>query len=150
VYSGLLDKLDWRKYAKESSPSNIEIPPVSLTQLINTLKNKLNIKYVRYIGDDNQVCKKILLMPGAAGGERQITSLGQSNPDVAIVGELQEWETAEYVRDARAAGKKLALIILGHTDSEDAGSIYMKEWLIKNVPGIKATHIHSGNPLNFK
>jgi putative NIF3 family GTP cyclohydrolase 1 type 2 len=63
---------------------------------------------------------------------------------------LQEWETAEYIRDARASGKKISLIVLGHTASEDAGSQYMVEWLNKNVPGIKATHIFSGNPFQFR
>jgi len=38
----------------------------------------------------------------------------QSQPDVLIVGELHEWETAENVRDARALGEKKPLIIPGH------------------------------------
>ena len=122
---------------------------MQLGDLINNIKNKLGIKMLRYIGDTDQACKKILLMPGAAGGQRQISGIGQYNPDVAIGGELSEWETAEYVRDARASGKKTALIVLGHTDSEDAGSIYMKEWLNKNIPELKVTHIHSGNPFSF-
>jgi putative NIF3 family GTP cyclohydrolase 1 type 2 len=149
VYSGLIDKLGWQSYAQSSSPAMYEMPETTLMELIKTVKEKLGVKMVRYIGEDKQVCRKVLLMPGAAGGERQIKAIGQFNPDVAVIGEVQEWETAEYVRDYRAAGKSLSLVVLGHTDSEDAGSIYMKNWLTKNVPGIKVAHLYSGNPFNF-
>lgn len=149
VYDGVLQQLGWNQYAMDGSPWNIQIPPVTLGELINLLKKKLNIKQVRYIGDQNQICKKVFLSPGASGGERHITAIGKLHPDVAIVGELHEWETAEYIRDARASGQNVSLVVLGHTDSEDAGSVYMKEWLTKNVPDIKVTHIHSGNPLSF-
>ena len=88
-------------------------------------------------------------MPGAAGGERQIRSISDTQPDVAIVGEVQEWETAEYIRDARASGKNISLIVLGHIDSENGGSAYMKEWINKNVAGIQVTHINSNNPFTF-
>lgn len=149
VYSGLLDKLGWKSYVQPSAPQNVELPATTLSGLIHTLKEKLGIKVLRYIGDEKQVCRKILLIPGAYGGERQISAIGQYNPDVAIVGEVQEWETPEYVRDARASGKSLSLIVLGHIDSEEAGSIYLKDWLNKHVPSVKVTHIPSGNPFNF-
>jgi putative NIF3 family GTP cyclohydrolase 1 type 2 len=126
------------------------MPQTNLSSLISELKKKLHISTVRYIGDDDQRCKEILLMVGAAGGQRQISAIGELHPDVAIVGELQEWETAEYIRDARATGKKISLIVLGHTASEDAGSEYMVGWLHKNVPDVKVTHIFSGNPFQFR
>lgn len=150
VFSGLLDTLGWKSYSSTSEPWNISLPSTTLAQLIADLKQKLNISTLRYIGEDNHPCSKVLLMPGAAGGERQIRAIAQNNPDVAIVGELQEWETAEFVRDARASGKKLALIVLGHTDSEDGGSTYMRDWLNQHVPEVKVTHVHSGNPFTFK
>jgi putative NIF3 family GTP cyclohydrolase 1 type 2 len=150
VFEGVLEQLGWKKFVKEGSPWNIELPQTTLAQLIATVKNKLKINTLRYIGDDNLACRKILLLPGASGGRSHIESVKQNNPDVLLVGELQEWETAEYIRDARESGKKIGLIVLGHTDSEDGGSIYMKQWLDKNVQGIKATHIHSGNPFSFK
>jgi hypothetical protein len=53
-------------------------------------------------------------MPGAAGGRAQITALSKNKPDVLVCGEIQEWETAEYVRDARAEERSLALVVLGH------------------------------------
>lgn len=150
VYSGLLPQLGWDNYVKADAPWSVNLPETTLSALIGDLKKKLNVSTLRYIGDDDQRCKKILLMVGAAGGQRQISAIGELQPDVAIVGELQEWETAEYIRDARAAGKTISLIVLGHTASEDAGSQYMVGWLSKNVPGVKVTHLFSGNPFQFK
>jgi len=66
-----------------------------------------------------------------------------------MVGELSEWETAEYVRDALAKGDNLSLIVLGHIASEEPGSEFMLNWLKEKVPGIKATHVPSGNSLRF-
>jgi putative NIF3 family GTP cyclohydrolase 1 type 2 len=149
VYTGILDQLAWSGFAQPAQPWNVELPAMPLSALINYVKEKLAIKTLRYIGDGNQVCKKILLMPGAAGGERQIRSISDLQPDVAIVGEVQEWETAEYVRDARASGKNISLIVLGHIESENGGSAYMKEWLHKNITGIQVAHINSNNPFTF-
>ena len=109
----------------------------------------LHIDKVRYIGDPEQHCSRVLFMPGAPGGQRQIEAIAKVKPDVLICGELQEWETAEYVRDARAKGDKIALVVLGHIASEEAGSEFMLNWLKKNVPKIKATHINCGNSLSF-
>jgi putative NIF3 family GTP cyclohydrolase 1 type 2 len=89
------------------------------------------------------------LLPGAAGGKRQISEMSTKKPDVLICGEISEWETAEYVRDAQAKGDKLSLIVLGHIASEEPGSEFMIGWLKQNVPNIKAIHIHPGNSLSF-
>lgn len=149
VFSGVLDKLGWKKYVTDQNPWNVNLPQTTMGALVKELKQKLAIQQVRVIGEPDQPCSKILLMPGAAGGQRQIAAIAQYLPDVAIVGELQEWETAEFVRDARASGKKMSLIVLGHTDSEDAGSIYMKDWLTEKFPTLKTTYIYSGNPFTF-
>lgn len=149
VGAGLLKQLNWTSYYKPEAGNVLMIPALPLSALIEHLKTKLSISKVRYIGDTTQSCQKILLMPGAAGGTRQITLASKEKPDVLICGELQEWETAEYVRDARAKGDKLSLIVLGHIASEEPGSEFMSTWLKENFPAIKTTHIPSTNSLSF-
>lgn len=150
VYSGLLNKLMWKQYVvNESNPRIVEIPEIRLSELINHVKTRLGIDTVRYLGNDYHVCKKVLLLPGAMGGENHIRLVAEHDPDVLMIGESTEWTTPEYIRDRTASGKETSLIVLGHTDSEDPGSIYMKDWLLKNVPGVEVTHIHSGNPYRF-
>lgn len=150
VYSGFLDKLMWKPFVvDESNPRVVQIPEIRLSELIEYVKSRLGIDMVRFIGDPNQVCRKILLLPGAMGGQNHIQLVSEYNPDVLLIGEAQEWTTPEYIRDRNAAGKETSLIVLGHADSEDPGSVYMKDWLLKNVPGVEVTHVHSGNPFRF-
>ena len=149
VTTGVLAKLDWQKYADQGIPNIITLPKTTLKGLIAHAKTKLNIEKVRYIGDPAQKCSRVLLLPGAAGGTRQIEAIDKYKPDVLMVGELSEWETAEYVRDALAKGDNLSLIVLGHIASEEGGSEFMLNWLKEKVPGIKATHVPSGNSLRF-
>ena len=57
-------------------------------------------------------------MPGASGGRNQIAAIAQESPDVVFCGKVSEWETPEYVLDARHQGQKLSLFMLGHIMSE--------------------------------
>ncbi|MEN0054934.1 MAG: Nif3-like dinuclear metal center hexameric protein, partial [Mucilaginibacter sp.] len=122
---------------------------LTLRQLIAHAKQKLGIDMLRYNGDLAQPCKKVLLLPGAWGGKNQIQAISRLKPDVVLCGEISEWETAEYIGDARAAGNKIALVLLGHIASEEPGSAFMLKWLQEKVPAVKATHIPSGNSLEF-
>ena len=149
VTTGVLAKLDWRAYVDEKMPNIITLPPITLKKLIMHLKNKLSIDKVRYVGNPGQVCKNVLFLPGAAGGRVQIEAIMKHRPDVLIVGEIQEWETAEYVRDALAKGDNISLVTLGHIASEEPGSEYMLNWLKEKFPAIKATHVPSRNSLSF-
>ncbi len=149
VQSAVVAKLGWQNYQDKEFGSRLIIPSTSLQALIKHIKASLNIRMVRYIGDLSQSCKKVLLMPGAAGGRRHIEAAAKEQPDVLIVGEVQEWETAEYIHDANLQGKKISLIIMGHSDSEEPGSEFMATWLKQNIPGVPVHHIPSGNPLHF-
>lgn len=149
VGEGVLKQLNWTSYYDGDENAIVNIPAMSLSALIKHAKEKLLIKGVRYIGDLDQPCKKVLLLPGAAGGKTQVSMVNKTKPDVLICGEISEWETAEYIRDARAKGDKISLLVLGHIASEEPGSEWMLNWLKRNVPGISATHIPPGNSLSF-
>ena len=148
VMSDVVERLGW---SASYNPANsiAQLSPTNLKTLIEHAKSKLGIDTLRYIGDLSQNCSKILVMPGAAGGRRQILSMSKEKPDVLICGEIAEWETAEYVRDARTKGEKLALIVLGHIASEEPGSVYMARWLRQKFPEIQVTHVPAGNSLSF-
>ena len=149
VTMALLAQLGWTKYADKALPNLLTLPALSLKDLIGYMKQKLGVDRVRYIGDPLQYCSRLLIEPGGAGRFKQVGGAALYHPDVLICGELQEWETAEYVRDARAKGENLALIILGHIASEEAGSVFMLNWLKEKFPSIKSVHIPAGNSLSF-
>ena len=149
VQMGVLTALGWEKYTDKDELHLINLPTTSLIEIVTHVKAKLGIEMVRVIGDPSQVCQRIGLLPGAAGGRAQIASIQRMKPDLFICGELSEWETSEYIRDARFIGEKRALIVLGHTVSEEPGMQWLVSWLQPKVPGIKVTHIRAGNPLVF-
>lgn len=146
VLMGVLTKLGWQQYYNADNPGMIALPSTTLGNITDHAKKSLGIRQVRVIGDRNQVCKRISLMPGAAGGTAQIKRLQKEKPDVLIVGEVHEWETAEYIRDAQAMGLPMSLIVLGHAESEEPGMEWLVAWLQPKVGETKVKHIPSHNP----
>lgn len=146
VLMGVLKKLGWENLYNPSNPPIVNHAGITLSELVAHSKKSLGIRQVRYIGDPVQPCKRIALIPGAAGGRAQIQLLSKEKPDVLIVGEVHEWETAEYIRDAQSTGQKMSLIVLGHSESEEPGMEWLVSWLTPRVNNLKVTHLPSGNP----
>lgn len=145
---GVAKMAGWEQYYKTGEWVHT-IPATTLQAIALNLKSKLGISHIKVIGDLSQSCQRILLIPGAAGGQMQISMVEKEKPDVLIVGEVHEWETAEYIRDARQLGSKTALIILGHSVSEEPGMEWLIKWLQPKVPGLKITHVPSGDPFTW-
>ena len=142
---GVAKKANWLPYFKAGS-TMLTVPPVSLQKLVQHLKSSLGISHLRIIGNPEQTCERLALLPGAWGGQRHVATAEAEKPDVLIVGEVSEWETAEYIRDARLLGSKIALIVLGHSVSEEPGMEWFVDWLQPKLTDIKVTHIASGDP----
>jgi putative NIF3 family GTP cyclohydrolase 1 type 2 len=148
VSYGFAKKTGWLPYFK-AGDTNMKIPPTSLENLIRHLKQSLQIKHLKFIGEPEKSCEKIAVFPGAWGGQKHMTAVEEYHPDVLIVGELSEWETAEYIRDAKLLGSKTALIVLGHAVSEEPGMEWLPSWLKPKLPDMKITHIPSGDPFSW-
>jgi putative NIF3 family GTP cyclohydrolase 1 type 2 len=145
---GVAKKANWLSYYKTGART-LTIPPITLGNLVKHLKTSLGIRQLRIIGKLDHQCEKIALIPGAAGGVTQVSTVEAEKPDVLIVGEVSEWETAEYIRDGQRLGSKTALIILGHAVSEEPGMAYFVDWLKPKLPKVKVTHIASGDPFTW-
>ena len=148
VSYGFARKAGWLPYYK-SDEQMLTIPGMTLEKLAEYLKNKLGIRYVRFIGDPNQMCARIALFLGAPGGQRQVSLVEKENPDVLITGEAVEWETVEYMRDSNLLGNKPAMLVLGHAASEDPGMEWFAEWLQTKLKEIKIKHIASGDAFHL-
>jgi putative NIF3 family GTP cyclohydrolase 1 type 2 len=149
VRAGVVDTMGWAEYVQGANSNVFMLPGQSLMDLIGSVKDKLGVPAVRYIGDPALNIKKVLLMPGASGGRNQITAIRREKPDAVLCGEISEWETAEYVRDARSKGDKIALVVIGHVASEEPGSEFLAHWLAEHVKGVTSTHVPAGNSLMF-
>ncbi len=148
IFYGVVKKAGWEKYTKPGE-NTFTIPADTLKNIGLHLKSALNIDQIRVIGDLSKSCKKISLMPGAAGGQRQIMIAETQHPDLLIVGEVHEWETAEYIRDAQLLGHNTALIVLGHSVSEEPGMEWLVNWLHPKIPGINVHQVASKSPFTW-
>ena len=147
IRMGVLQALGWDSYYDQAAPPLISLPAaLPLAGLINLFKRNLNVDELKYIGDLAQPCARVVLSPGAAGGRKQIGWIQQYQPDVFVCGELNEWETSEYIRDARFQGKKISLVVLGHSFSEEPGLEWLVPIIKSKIPGVQVTHLPSGDP----
>jgi putative NIF3 family GTP cyclohydrolase 1 type 2 len=149
ILTGVVKALGWEDYVDTKAPAIYNIPAVTLQDLALLFKKKLGIHMVRVVGDREMVCRRVGLMLGAMGGGAQINFLRLEDLDVIVCGEVREWEITEYVRDAVAQGKRKALIVLGHANSEEAGMAWLVEWLRPRFPDVDITHVGVGDPFHF-
>ncbi len=151
ILTGLLKALGWESYvltlADPQRSYVCHVPAIRLIELAQMLKTQLGLSAVRVIGPDDMLCSRVWMLPGSPPSQLEIGALGREDIDVVVVGEVNEWETPEYVRDAQHMGHSRGLIILGHANSEEAGMHWLAEWLRPHFPDVTVTHIPAGDPL---
>lgn len=118
-----------------------EIPETSLQDLARTAKEKLRLPAVRLVGNPELRCRRVGVMRGAWDSRMQMRFLAEQPIDVLLIGETNEWETNVWVEDARALGLQKALLILGHSDSEEPGMRVLVPWLEQRLPGLPVHHV---------
>jgi putative NIF3 family GTP cyclohydrolase 1 type 2 len=144
ILTGVLRQLGWDGRL-EPGKWDIKLPDMSLADLVAHLRNSMGAEHIRVVGSANMTCRHVAFLPGSPPGEWQINALREV--DVLIGGEAAEWQTVEYLRDALAVGQQKALILVGHERSEEAGMAYLMEWLGQRLPGVRISHIESGDPM---
>lgn len=150
ILLGLYKALGWQSYPHPAGPFGayfVTIPPTTLGQLAETLRQQLHIQTMRVEGNPDLPIAHAAVLPGASGLSKQVMALNQPQVDVLLAGEASEWETVEYVRDAVAQGRPKAMILLGHEVSEEPGMEQCAEELRVLFPGVKVDHIVAGQPL---
>lgn len=139
ITRGLLLALDWSSYEvfRHQHYSILEIPELPLGEIIGHIKRCLGLEYLRYMGEPDMPCKKIGVLVGYRGSAEVALPLYQQyGLDLLIYGEGPEWETPEYVRDSLDNGKKRALVVLGHAESEAPGMKCLAADLQEKFPDI--------------
>ena len=154
IYAGMQKELGWYDFldAGMDKPQHCySIPPVSLESLVTCLKDKLDIKVIRVLGDLNMMCSRVGMLVGAMSmgmndDNMPAAMMNDKNLDVMICGEVLEWTLTPYVRDASAMGFKKAMIVLGHAKSEEAGMKHLPALIQPLVGDIPVRFIDSGEP----
>jgi putative NIF3 family GTP cyclohydrolase 1 type 2 len=149
ITMGLAQALNWGKFVVEHQPAAtiLNIPTMATQEVINHVKDKLQIDFLRYVGDLSQPCTRVGILAGFRGGGPNVIPLYEKyNLDLVLYGEGPEWETPEYVRDAIAQGNEKSLIILGHAESEVPGMKGLSKSLTEMFPGTPI-HFVTNEPL---
>jgi len=144
IMEGLIDALAWSSYVKrhQSAYSVVELPTMTLFEVADYIKRKLNIGFVRVIGNVDMTCRRVGLLAGyRGGGGLAIPLFEQENLDLIIYGEGPEWETPEYIRDATWQGRSKALLVLGHAESEEPGMKLLTERIQRQFADIPVHYI---------
>ena len=149
ILTGVVRALGWEEYAAADKANLFSVPAMRVLDLVAILKEKLYIDMVRLVGDPDMICRQVALLEGAFTGQTQISALAQEDVDVVICGEVREWESCEYARDALHLGQRKALLAIGHANSEEAGMAWLVDWLRPRLPGVEITHVPALDPFRF-
>lgn len=103
----------------------------SARDIARAASEKLGIKHPRIVGNPDFKATRIKLATGARGGWCYKEFLVSETDEIAVSGELCEWEDCEPIRDAAQFGWKKAIVILGHAGSEK----FAMETLAKSING---------------
>ena len=142
---GLAQALGWTTHQVAGQPRRYDVPAITLDALVATLQKNLGARGgLRVVGDPKTSLRRIGLLPGSTPIQASLAMLPEV--DAIVAGEVREWESVEYARDAVASGAKKALILVGRIVSEEPGMQVCAGWLKTLVPGVPVRHIAAGDP----
>ena len=99
------------------------MPETTLETLAASIRQKLDARTLRVVGDPSMKVSKVGLAPGFGGFDTNRRLLQREDVQVEVIGEAHEWggswKHAADATTANSAGK--ALIVIGHIPSEQAG-----------------------------
>jgi putative NIF3 family GTP cyclohydrolase 1 type 2 len=140
MMSGVLADLGWGA----DEHGIVDLGGMRFGDVVDHVSRALGAARPRWIGDPELSVRTLGIAVGAPGGQFQMRLL--QRVDALLAGEVNEWETTEYVRDAITAGIPKALVVAGHEPTEEAGMRHLATWLADLVPGLAITHVPSGDP----
>jgi putative NIF3 family GTP cyclohydrolase 1 type 2 len=149
IFEGVIGALGWQKYrvpADDCALFELPLGPRAAA-LANEVKSALGSSRVLLGGDAEARCQRVALLVGCAGGVRQIGAAVAQDVDALITGEVNEWETPEYFRDASFAKQRKALLVVGHQPSEEAGMAALANRIESAFPDLPVIHRACGDPL---
>ena len=132
---GMAQKMGWTGYMDAANSRQFNIPPKTLLELAREFRRKLGDRTMRVIGDRDLMVSKVVASWGNCSAFPGVPYLN-SQADVLVIGEAQDWDLVAYAQDLVAAGKKKGLILLGHVLSEQWGMNYCADWLKTFVPEV--------------
>ena len=146
IEAGMAHALGWEKQQDPENQYVFSVPETTLESLAADLKKKLDIHVLRVVGDPLLKIRKVALVPGASGFQKETLALERNDVDTLVTGEPREWETVEYVADAVTQRKHKGLIIVSHIPSEQSGMEECTRWLKSFVSEVPVEFVPAKDP----
>ena len=112
--------------------------PMKLAEFAAKVAECFEIEHVRYYGDPEQMLVTCAILPGSGKGE--INLAVKANADVYVTGDIAHHDGIDAVE------KGIAVVDAGHYGVEKIFIPYMKEYLEREVPGIRVISCDQGAP----
>lgn len=154
IFKGIDIDLGWQNYADPMFRHCYTIPDTTVSELAEFLKKALDVKMARIVGDINSPVKRVGFLGGGGSlglGREEMPAelMRDAKLDALICGDITEWTTCAYVRDASQLGFTKSMIILGHNRTEEAGMKYLPDWLKTLMPEIPVRFVEAGEPFSY-
>jgi putative NIF3 family GTP cyclohydrolase 1 type 2 len=137
---GTMQQLGWIDYMDPNNQRMFNLPPTTLLALSKDLQKKMDARTMRVVGDPGLPVRKVYESWGNCSEFPGVQFL-ESDADVLVIGETQDWNLIEYAQDLVSSGQKKALILLGHVRSEQFGMKYCAEWLKTFITEVPVNYI---------
>lgn len=142
---GMGQQLGWTAYMDPANQRMFTLPPTTLLALSKDLQTKLGARTMRVVGDPALRVRRVYESWGNSGVFPGVQFL-DSDADVLVIGETQDWDLIAYAQDLVSSGAKKALIVLGHVRSEMFGMRFCAEWLKGFVPEVPVNFLNTVEP----
>lgn len=153
IYTGVMKELGWEPYRADKGrrPMLYQLPPMTVSQLADTLKDALGLRTVRVIGCTEGVVSRVAYVGGGnLSFDDTNTKMMMGDTEVMIAGELIDWTVMSFVRDAAVMGQQKTIIQLGHFNSEALGMKHAATWIAGIMGASVPVHwIPSGEPYRY-
>lgn len=130
VNLSMIERMGWKGEFDGDLHINLK-EGVTAREIAKAASEKLGIVHPRIVGNPDFKATCLKLATGARGGWCYKEFLESETDQIAVSGELCEWEDCEPVRDAAQFGWEKAIVILGHAGSEK----FAMETLAENIDG---------------
>ena len=168
IFTGVLKYLGWQDKAELDADTGlfahyyVKIDEMSVREVADYLIEKIGINGARIVGDPDARVSRLAFVghlypmdykkKDGSKGEYSVKVIEtlQKKADVIIPGEVIDWTTLSYVRDAMELGMNKAVINIGHFNWEELGMRYMKDWLSELLQNkIEVTYVPSGDMYRY-
>lgn len=143
VNSSFIERMGWTgKF--DGDMSFISDTAYTPREIADMAREKFNIRHPRIVGNPDFKGTNFRLATGMRGTPCYREFTESETEEIAICGELCEWENCEPIRDAGQFGLKKAIVIMGHAGSEKMAMLTLAENIDGKYDGAEARYFDCG------